>query len=145
MIDNELIKALECCSGKRKHCDDCPCMQDSSCLELEGKALDLINRQKVEIERLNTELDTFAKEYSDLIVEKDKLFDVAEKSLKGIREAKALYVKDIAKARAEAVKEFAERLKNKSYPFPCAIGVEYAVTIREINDIVKEFEEKNSK
>lgn len=43
-----------------------------------------------------------------------------------------------AKARAEAIKEFAERLKEKAYPFPCAIGVENAVTIRAINDLVKE-------
>ena len=44
----------------------------------------------------------------------------------------------IEKSKAEAIKEFAERLKEKAYPFPCAIGVEYAVTIRAINDLVKE-------
>lgn len=47
--------------------------------------------------------------------------------------------------RAEAVKEFAERLKKKTYPFPCAIGVENAVTIRVINDLVKEMTENEGK
>lgn len=28
----------------------------------------------------------------------------------------------------------AEELKKKAYPFPCAIGVEYAVTLRAINE-----------
>lgn len=43
--------------------------------------------------------------------------------------------------RADGIKEFAERLKKKTYPFPCAIGVENAVTIRAINDLVKEMTE----
>ena len=42
---------------------------------------------------------------------------------------------------AEAYKYFAEKLKSKTYPFPCAIGVENAVTIRAINDLVKELTE----
>lgn len=42
------------------------------------------------------------------------------------------------RAKFEAVREFAERLKEKTYPFACATGVEYAVTIRAINDAVKE-------
>jgi hypothetical protein len=40
------------------------------------------------------------------------------------------------------VREFAERLKKKTYPFPCAIGVENAVTIRAINDLLKELTER---
>ena len=28
----------------------------------------------------------------------------------------------------------ADELKKKTYPFPCAIGVEHAVTLREINE-----------
>ena len=48
-------------------------------------------------------------------------------------------------AKSEAIKEFAELLKKKTYPFPCAIGVENAVTVRVINDLVKEMtEDKNN-
>lgn len=54
------------------------------------QTLDLINRQNAEIERLCVELD-------EVIIVKDLLFD----------EAKAL----IKKAKAEAVKEFAEKMK----------------------------------
>lgn len=57
---------------------------------------------------------------------------------KGIHETKALVAHDIQKARTEAIKEFAERLKKKAYPFPCATGVEYAVTIQAINDLGEE-------
>lgn len=64
MTDNEIIKALECCSHRNEDlpCDGCPayniaqmCMED-----LMSDALDLINRQKAEIERLN-------KNYEELI------------------------------------------------------------------------------
>ena len=46
MTDNEIIKALECCGGS--NCHECPiegCTDD-----IFGNALDLINRQKAEIE-----------------------------------------------------------------------------------------------
>lgn len=52
MTDNEIVKVLECCKGKKKHCDCCPCMQDGTCFEVEGAALDLILRQQEKIEAL---------------------------------------------------------------------------------------------
>lgn len=61
MTDNDIIKALECCSksGWLNDCDGCPCydetedIQTSECQErLMKNALDLINRQKAEVERL---------------------------------------------------------------------------------------------
>ena len=39
----------------------------------------------------------------------------------------------------DEVKEFAEGLKKKTYPFPCAVGVENAVTVRAINEYVEEY------
>ena len=52
MTDNEIIKALGCCS--KKECNTCPCYDDEiECGEiLIGHTIDLINRQKAEIERL---------------------------------------------------------------------------------------------
>ena len=53
MTDNEIIKALECCGGS--NCHECPiegCTDD-----IFGNALDLINRQKAEIERLKKKID----------------------------------------------------------------------------------------
>jgi hypothetical protein len=59
MTDNEIIKALECCCGGDggKNCYCCPLYEVSPCTNALSKyALDLINRQKAEIERLQKEL-----------------------------------------------------------------------------------------
>ena len=52
MTDDKIIKALECCGIDR--CDDCPCWTEELLCDhnLELLALDLINRQAVEIESL---------------------------------------------------------------------------------------------
>ena len=57
MTDNELIKALECCSDTaNKSCKEKKCPAIKECMTdvdiLEKSALYLINRQKAEIERL---------------------------------------------------------------------------------------------
>ena len=56
MTDNEIIKALECCSTESV-CDNCPygggCINQNNNTHFMAKdALALINRQKAEIERL---------------------------------------------------------------------------------------------
>lgn len=62
MTDNEIVKALECCKltneQQESQCEDCPLWETSLmiCQELLAfHALDLINRQKAEIERLEAE------------------------------------------------------------------------------------------
>ena len=56
MTDNEIIKALECCDYYK--CFSCPLRRDNNCLyNLRNYAIDIINRQKAEIERLNAELE----------------------------------------------------------------------------------------
>ena len=95
MTDNEIIKALECCIV-RGNCQGCPLWNEhtSKCLEIAiTNALDLINRQKAEIERLQTNCMSMAQTMPNM--------------------AKA--------ERAEAIKEFAERLKAT----PLRFGVEY--------------------
>ena len=56
MTDNEIIKALECCKdGTAIGCKKCPLYEDKgqTCITiLSHNAIDLINRQKAEIERL---------------------------------------------------------------------------------------------
>ena len=65
MTDNEIIKALECCTVGTFDCSkECPCyssksnLKVSSCrFELMCEISDLINRQKAEIERLKKNID----------------------------------------------------------------------------------------
>lgn len=139
MTDNEIIKALECCVSYEYTCLNCPYCEDKhyteengfelmpngkyyddlSCDEwLKRDVFALVNRQKemlkkservehfadkaiatlqAENEKLRAEADQIAEDYSNLVIEKDELFDEAEKLIK--------------KARAEAVKEFAENLE----------------------------------
>lgn len=59
MTDTEIIKALECCTTKGAKCSDCPAFKKvdhSDCKKYFRGAIDLINRQQAEIERLNVEL-----------------------------------------------------------------------------------------
>ena len=86
MTDNEIIKALELCSADECWCDDCPYKNLCTDTDITKFALDLINRQKSEIERLE-----------DL----NKCYYTSCQQI----------AKSNHEIKAEAVKEFAERLK----------------------------------
>lgn len=117
--DEEIIKAVECCSEPCCVCDECPlyCVGvNCSSFELHRYALDLINRQKAEIERLR------GSTIVNNIMESQRIK----------REAKA-----------EAVKEFAEKLKLHSYIMSdesqTGIINRYSVvTVNQIDNILKE-------
>ena len=56
MTDNEIIKALDCCTTKGAKCSDCPAFKKvdrSDCKKYFRGAIELINRQQAEIKRLN--------------------------------------------------------------------------------------------
>ena len=67
MTDTEIMKALECCmSNSVSDCENCPrfnspykTVDDCMC-NLKVETLNLINRQKAEIERLQKESNQFA-------------------------------------------------------------------------------------
>lgn len=88
MTDKEIIKALECCSNQKyiSDCEKCKYFAFDCKDTLIEQALDLINRQQAEIERLKGWQDLLKAEKHSLI-------------------------------KAEAVKEFAERLKAVSHPY----------------------------
>ena len=113
MTDNEIIKALDYCKGYLTN--DCAMCQNVEkyprCNEfLNEIALDLINRQKAEIEQWKEE----ANKYQNLW---------------------CMAVDDIEKAKSEAVKEFARRLK---YGVPQETGV---IRCSDIDNLVKEMTE----
>ena len=95
MTDEQIIKALECCSSSNvEHCRKCPLISQKdelfSCLyQKQILSLDLINRQKAEIERVK-------KRNTLLLKKKCKDINTARKIIK-----------------SEAIKEFAERLKSR--------------------------------
>ena len=59
MVNNEIIKGLECCCGTaHDSCYDCPYVDVVDCTDkLEKDALDLINQQRAEIKRLEEEIE----------------------------------------------------------------------------------------
>lgn len=79
MTDAKIIRALECCTNTHLYtCDDCPfhkkCESDEDVLRY---ALDIITRQKAEIESLQKENNLFAdlgKLYSEIKAEAIKEF-----------------------------------------------------------------------
>jgi DNA repair exonuclease SbcCD ATPase subunit len=129
MTDAEIIKALEYCKnqGFVSKCCECRYKNSSGCVELLiTDALDLINRQKAEIERLNTALDMAMKFHSEAADERDSAnaeIERLETEYESVYEqARADILGNMADGgtschwcieqhKAEAIKEFAERLK----------------------------------
>lgn len=113
--DDEIVKALGCCSDTG--CEECPINNKSimCATRLMEHALDLINRQKAEIESL--------------------------------KEAYALYEETtgLKWARAEAIKEFAKRLKAKLHLDRVVMGCNCAfVEDVQIDNLVKEMTGENN-
>lgn len=123
MTDNEIIKALEYCESDEE--DE---------MNICGLALDLINSQKAEIERLEKEI-----EKQEAILE---AIDAEMFSLP----FEADFDKAIKTAKIEAIKEFAERLKMNSYSYRATNGVEEVVVdISVIDDIIREITKSEEK
>lgn len=132
MTDNEIMQALKCCSVF--DCDSCPLCSygDTSVVcsgYLYGEIIDLINRQRAEIGRMK---ENHVKNF-----EKWELLDRKTKQFYAERYEEA---KEIVKA--EAIKEFAEKLKNKVI-VDLFCGVDSAdylddILFKNIDNLVKE-------
>lgn len=69
---------------------------------------------KSEVEKLNKEIDTLAEEHSDLIVEKDQLFDIAEKQkveIEALKIANDKMYSAIEEIKAEVAREIFEEIE----------------------------------
>lgn len=118
MSDEDIIKALECCKEAKLNQDcldlECPFATEYGCNidveELRNAALDLINRQKAEIEKLKED-NNFHIRLEALLVEqrdgRDKLIEQIDTQNDELR-------MKLKTAKTEAIKEFAERLKKES-------------------------------
>lgn len=112
MTDAEIIKALECCAGD-DGCDVCPMYKPSSeCItELQGKALDLINRLQADKEALIAGQETLQKVLAEKAAEVEKLKNDCF-CISNERDAIGDCLNEaVEEAKAEAIKEFAENCK----------------------------------
>ena len=126
--DEEVIKALEHCGSCYKgdvgeRCTGCPLddADDPSCFDtlLHDLSLDLINRQKAEIESLNS-------------------------YIRRCKSGDEYWVKCLIERPNEAVKEFAERLKERAYTSSDWSHGEHPQVVEcdEIDDLVEEMTEE---
>lgn len=128
--DEEIIKALMCHFNEELdkepfQCVDCPLYNDTlpSCTEaLKSYVLDLINRQKAEIERL--------KECPKCVYEYDG--EITEYCVQG----PCQNFKTVEQIKAEAYKEFAERLK--SYLLLNKKGEMSVISFENVDTLLKE-------
>lgn len=104
MTDNEIIKALECCSSQNvlKGCEDCPLNdKKEDCRNiLDFKILDLINRQREVIEQLEVQNGKLKKFFS-VKFDRDELEEIVSKQIK-------MY-------KVELIREFAEIVKAEDF------------------------------
>jgi hypothetical protein len=118
MTDNESIKAYVNCIGVHQptDCQECPYHhEEDGCYEkMTDDILSLINRQKAEIEGLN--------EY-----------------ISRCKSGEEYWVKCLLERPNEAIKEFAERLKEKQKQINITYNLDYDVVfVSEIDNLVKE-------
>ncbi len=117
LTDSEIVKALECCCVEHA-CSKCPYAENNSCGCINGilkDALDYINRLETENERLNNNIS-----------------------------AMAITLRNSAKeTKAEARKEFAERLKEKHKHNKTSV-VSLVTVFDNINNLLKEMESEGT-
>lgn len=127
MTDNEIIKALECC--RDCNCKECPCYKvidgEMRCTEIDEKEiLDLINRQKAEVEALYEINAKSDEEISELRKELLKRQNLEESFINSTKQFDKRLEKTVKLERAEAIKEFAKMLIDKAQK-----GVIYSMDI----------------
>ena len=164
MTDNEIIKAMQCVIGKEMPCSECIYQKSlpfPSCRMMCAKnALDLINRQNAEIERLNKDCEDVIYKLEYLLCNatgnkfskytypigdmvsyvNDYIQDCCNEAVEEAKEA----------VKSEAIKEFAEMFENKLYNCDVVgdrdnVGYITSDVHRIINNLVKEMtEQKNN-
>ena len=98
MEREEILKALECCSERFGMCDECPYEEEEGCeAEMRSDARDLIRELTEENELLKAGIST---EFTCIFGAPHKVRDCPVND-------------EIARAKAETVREMAERVKKK--------------------------------
>jgi FtsZ-binding cell division protein ZapB len=145
MTDNEIVKALECCSTYKGKCTDCPAfvkVDRSNCKQVLLGAIEIINRLQADKEYYKKNRDKYQDDVMFLSKQCDELQAENERLQKHIQEGIDLakqIPEMVATAQAEAIKEFAERLKEKKKSINITIGLDYEVCfVSDIDNLLKE-------
>lgn len=140
MTDTEkIIKGIKICGDDKSSCKDCPYYELKSpmCLDtLHEEATDLIRRQQEEINH--------SIEADKMVAETDKTEDEILKKLLTKRVEFIPNSQDVEDIKREAIREFAEKLKEQSFECDISFGlgsqrVKEAVAVDDIDNLVKEF------
>ena len=136
MTDEQIIQALEICVSEEIRCSECPF--DEVCGNFEIKdLLDLINRQKVEIEKLNT-VNADMHESLRLACETNKDLQAEIERLAEENKSFADIGKMYSEIKAEAIKE----MNAKIYCYKTNIFIKgeelIIIPMSDYNDILKE-------
>lgn len=136
MNDKEIIKALKCCGDPDSICAECPIKDDCGCNEhLANYALDLITHQQADIDRLQSMNQIKLDAIYDLQAEIEKL----KNEIQITKDAYIMLQTKNEIIKSEAVKEFAERLKEKSFKTIRNYGLtKDVVEVCDIDNLVKE-------
>lgn len=148
--DKDIISSLEVIATTC-NCNECKIRSGKwgtcNCSETTANAaLDLINRQKTEIDRLQKEVNLVSIQFQD-IQEREEESQAEIDKLNKVYQANQQLINALNKsyflAKAEAIKEFAERLKNclencRTVHDYVYVGYDSGDTLETIDNLVKE-------
>ena len=109
MKPEEIKMALECCTTKGASCKDCPAyvkVDGSNCKKYFREALNLLNQYEAEQKELKYKVKKWKENYESSQVVVGDFREIINKQAEELKTAKA-----------KAIKEFAERLKEISHPY----------------------------
>ena len=139
--DEQIIKAMRCVIGNGVNCSECEyqkALPFPSCRRMCAKnALDLINRQKAEKERLEDENYTLKNKIEirdNLIEQLGSDIDVKYNTIYTMREK-------LKNSKSEAIKEFVKKVKRYSFVDNLSLDGKETVYVDDINSIAKEMTE----
>lgn len=133
MTDNEIIEGLKLCTNEEeKYCKGCPFIDEMNCVNsLTKHALDLIKRKDEQIEALIAGQETLQKALNEKIAKIENY----ERYMGNLARKNRELLHSLKRTKFEAVKEFAERLKERrgvNFPFTRTVFIE------DVDNLVKE-------
>ena len=140
MTDKDIIEALEYCI-KYEECAECPCVKSQTKCVANNmeKIVDLIKHQQAEIENYSHNTRSLTESVTEMqkaLKKQSAEIERLEKQFNSKYKWENMLDKKIKEIKAEAIKEFAERLKD-NFPYKNACytfeGIEY-----RIDNLVKE-------